>query len=36
MISPTYFRELTLDRLLLEKDIARYRKVSKIASTLKR
>jgi len=36
MVSPTLFRELTLDRLLLEMDIARYRKLSRMVSTLRK
>jgi len=36
MVSPTWFRELTLDRLLLEGDIVRYRRLSKMVSTLKK
>jgi len=36
MVSPTWFRELTLDGLLLEMDIARYRKLSRIISTLRK
>jgi len=36
MISPTWFKEPTLDRLLLEMDIMRYRRLSRIISTLKK
>jgi len=36
VISPTLFRELTLDRLLLEEDIVRYQMLSRMVSTSKR
>jgi len=36
MVSPKWFRELTLDRLLLEEDIARYRRLSRIISVLRK
>jgi len=36
VVSPTLFSELTPDRLLLEEDIVRYRRLSKIVSTLRK
>jgi len=36
MTSPACFRELTLDRLLLEEDVARYWRLSRMISTLRK
>jgi len=36
MVSPTWFGKLTLDRLLLEEDVAGYRRLSRIISTLRK
>jgi len=36
MVSPTLFRELALDRLLLEMDVTRYRGLSRIISALRK
>jgi len=36
MVSPRWFGELTLDRPLIEVDIVRYRRLSRIISTLRK